>query len=93
MVNPDKWLIDNTALTNFALIDQLGLLSEYLRDKLVITQEVKDEFFVNLMPLNYKPDSEDYYSFLNSFFLPKANIPPSPKKRSSRVDGSGEGIE
>ena len=44
MVNPDKWLIDNTVLSNFALIDQLRLLSEFLRDKLLVTQEVKNEF-------------------------------------------------
>ena len=40
----DKWLIDNTALTNFALVGELELLATYLKDILIITQEVKNEF-------------------------------------------------
>ena len=67
MVNPDKWLIDNTALTNFALIDQLGLLSKYLRDKLVITQEVKDEFFNGIAAGKLSKNSNIEWVHMTSF--------------------------
>ncbi|MFH0925875.1 MAG: hypothetical protein V1872_09670 [bacterium] len=45
MVKDNKWLIDNTALSNFAIIKELNILSRYFRDKLIVTKEVVDEFY------------------------------------------------
>ncbi len=38
------WVVDNTVISNFALIGNIKLLKEKLQEKMVIPEEVKKEF-------------------------------------------------
>lgn len=42
------WIVDNTVISNFAVIGKLELLKEKLANKLSITEEVKREFLIGI---------------------------------------------
>lgn len=42
------WVVDNTVISNFALIGKLELLKESLKEKLVFPEEVKKEFLTGI---------------------------------------------
>lgn len=42
------WLLDNSIISNFALIGKIGILKEKLEEKLAIPEEVKKEFLMGI---------------------------------------------
>lgn len=42
------WLLDNSVISNFALVERIGLLKEYLQGKLAVPEEVKKEFLMGV---------------------------------------------
>jgi len=75
----DHWIVDNTVISNFALIGQIEILKNNLTDKLYITDEVKKEFLKGIekgvIPetdinwLNIVKCKEDEYPLFNKLRL------------------------